>query len=50
VTVATSTRLTVLEQGLRVVTETALPGDYLVGLALEDLNGRVTRAYLQHAV
>ena len=49
-TVATSTRLTVLEQGLRVVTETALPGDYLVGLALEDLNGRVTRAYLQHAV
>jgi hypothetical protein len=42
---ALATPLTFGEQGFRVVTSTLMPGEYLVGLSVEDLDGGSTRKY-----
>ncbi|MFH1833378.1 MAG: hypothetical protein ABH877_00015, partial [bacterium] len=46
VSTALSTPLTVRSQALHVATETAMPGEYLVGLLVEDLDGKLTRRYV----
>jgi hypothetical protein len=43
---ALSTPLTFRDRPLRVVTETPLPGQYLVGLLVQDLDGGFTRKYV----
>ena len=45
VTPGLSTPLTFRDQPLRWVTEAPIPGDYLVGLLVEDLDGALTRQY-----
>jgi hypothetical protein len=42
---ALSAPLTFRGEPFRVVTETPIPGDYLVGLVVEDLDGMLTRKY-----
>jgi hypothetical protein len=46
VTLALSTPLVFQDQRLRVVTETPIPGDYLVGLVVQDLDGGLSRKYV----
>lgn len=45
-----SAALTWGAQRLRVVTEAPLPGDYLAGLLVQDLDGRLTREYVAVAL
>jgi hypothetical protein len=44
-TTALSTPLTFRDQSLRVVTEAPMPADYLVGILIQDLDGKLTRKY-----
>lgn len=46
VTTALSTPLTFRDQPLRWVTEAPMPGEYLVGLLVQDLDGHLTRQYM----
>jgi hypothetical protein len=43
---ALSTPLVFRDRRLRVVTETPIPGDYLAGLVVQDLDGGLTRKYV----
>ncbi len=43
---ALSDPLTFSDRGLRAVVETAVPGSYLVGLVVQDMDGGLTRTYL----
>lgn len=43
---AFSTRLTIRERPLRVLREPLLPGDYVAGLVVQDLDGGLTRVYV----
>jgi hypothetical protein len=45
-TTALSTPLTFHDQSLRVVTEAPMPADYLVGILIQDLDGKLTRKYI----
>ena len=47
---ALTTPLTFGEAGLRAVTQTPLPGDYLAGFLVEDLDGGLTRKYAPFTV
>ena len=50
VATALSTPLTVSNEGLRTVVGAPLPGEYLSGLAVEDLDGGLTRRYVRHVI
>jgi hypothetical protein len=50
VATALSGPLTFRDERFRVVTETPMAGDYLVGLLVQDLDGRLTRKYVPLAI
>jgi hypothetical protein len=41
-----STPLAFHDQGLRMTKETPVPGDYLAGILVQDLDGALTRKYV----
>jgi len=47
---ALSTPLTISNNRLRMVVCSPLPGEYLSGLAVEDLDGKLTRRYVRHVI
>ncbi len=47
---ALSTSLVFPDRRLRVVTETLIPGDYLAGLVVQDLDGGLHRKYVPLAI
>jgi hypothetical protein len=50
VATALSTPLTLSDKHLRVVARAPMPGEYLVGLVVKDLDGGLTRRYASHVI